>query len=728
MPSAPTPFTGLTHEDPTHVGDHRLLARLGSGGMGTVYLARSSGGRTVALKTVHPRIAASADTTFRTRFQLETDAARVIGDRYGARVFGADPLAATPWLATEYVLGPQLDEAVRLTGPLPELLVRSLGAHLAQALTQLHRSAIVHRDLKPSNIMLTATGPKLIDFGIARALGDGRLTSTGTAAGTPAYMSPEQASGQEHTPVGDVFALASVLVFAASGHGPFGAGRPADLLYRVRYADPDLTGVPQALTPLLTRCLSKDPAVRPSTMELASLLTPPAPTTSTFPDLLPHPVLADIARRTTAVWQDPPPRVEAPETSPGTAPPQPAPRAVSRRTLLALTGTSVLATGGGLWAWLSTRDRTDAPDAKPSPAQPPAPLWAASGSLPGPDAIPMRVGAELVMSSGTVVNAVDAETGASRWLNNADKSPWQVTTDGKTVYALRIPAADDRIKTLSIETLPQESEKKKPPVLTLASLDGTEALNQLLCVEGDTVYLIAKSAAGAQWFLVAASLRSGRELWRREEAAPAQTARKPGVTWGEIVKGGLLLCHGAPDSLVLSLHDPATGAERWRRADLSVQGMPPYRPATDDDHVYVGANTLQALRLADGATAWSFGAGRDMGKKPYGFRRYGLPAVADGVVYAVEAVRGIVAVDARTGAERWSETPLEDTVPNGDVAPVVSAGLVFSLDKLGLRAVDPRTHRPLWRYPITANILMADPDGKRLYVRDPTRTLALPTS
>ncbi|WP_232542696.1 serine/threonine-protein kinase [Streptomyces sp. QHH-9511] len=233
----------LTHDDPAAIATYRLLARLGSGGMGTVYLARSPGGRTVALKTVHARLA--ADPAFRTRFRLETDAARIIGARHGAAVVDADPLAETPWLATEYVLGPPLDDAVALAGPLPEPTVRALGAALAGGLAQLHSSDVVHRDLKPSNVLVTAYGPKIIDFGIARAAGDDHLTRTGAAAGTPAFMSPEQAGGQEHTPAGDVFALAGVLVFAATGHGPFGTGAPADLLYRVRYADPDLTGLPR---------------------------------------------------------------------------------------------------------------------------------------------------------------------------------------------------------------------------------------------------------------------------------------------------------------------------------------------------------------------------------------------------------------------------------------------------------------------------------------------------
>ncbi|MGW2714059.1 serine/threonine-protein kinase [Streptomyces sp. NPDC001356] len=206
----------LTHDEPETIGPYRPVVRLGSGGVGTVYLARNAGGRTVALKTMHARIA--SDPAFRTRFRLETDAARVVGERYGAGVVDADPRAETPWFASEYVLGPPLDEAVELCGPLLETSVRVLGAALCGALAQLHASDVVHRDLKPSNILITAYGPKVVDFGIARAAGDDRLTRIGVAVGTPAFMSPEQAGGQEHSTAGDVFALAGVLVFAATGH------------------------------------------------------------------------------------------------------------------------------------------------------------------------------------------------------------------------------------------------------------------------------------------------------------------------------------------------------------------------------------------------------------------------------------------------------------------------------------------------------------------------------
>ncbi|WP_394429752.1 serine/threonine-protein kinase [Streptomyces sp. SGAir0957] len=298
----------LAHDDPAVLGPYRLIARLGSGGMGTVYVARSAGGRTVALKTMHARIA--EDAAARTRFRLEVDAARVIGGQFGAKVFDADPLAVPrPWFATEYVLGPALDEAVEAVGPLPEQAVRALGAALCAALGQLHRGEVVHRDLKPSNLLITGHGPKVIDFGIARAIGDDRLARTGSAVGTPGFMSPEQATGLAHGAAGDVFALAGVLVYAARGSGPFGRGPAADLLHRVRYGEPDLTGVPAALVPVLARCLDKDPARRPTTGHLAAQLHDGR---GEFADHLPPALLAELGRRAAEVWQLRPQRLPAP--------------------------------------------------------------------------------------------------------------------------------------------------------------------------------------------------------------------------------------------------------------------------------------------------------------------------------------------------------------------------------------------------------------------------------
>ncbi|MGW7456550.1 protein kinase domain-containing protein [Streptomyces sp. NPDC054797] len=732
-PAAPAPRSALaplTHDDPESLGDFRLLARLGSGGMGTVYLARSAGGRTAALKTVHARIA--ADTSFRTRFRLESDAARVIGDRYGARVFAADALAATPWLATEYVIGPQLDEAVRLGGPLPERCVRALGADLARALGQLHGSDVVHRDLKPSNIMVTATGPKVIDFGIARALGDERLTGTGTAAGTPAYMSPEQAGGLEHSPAGDVFALAGVLVFAAAGHGPFGGGQAADLLYRVRYAQPDLSGVPAGLAPLLARCLVKDPAQRPTTAELAELL---ASDGGSFADGLPQPVLADIARRSAAVWQEPPPRLAAPaEEATSVADGG----GMSRRRLLAVGGATAggvaLAAGGGLWALLGGRDRgkdkgkDKAADGKqPTLQSPPDPLWKADMGHPLVGGHPLRVGGMLVTVVGVATHGISPQDGTYMTDFFKLEDTWRFATDGKALYAVRDAAAAD--KALAVVARSAENGREQDPLVRLPAYDGTDVLNQILGVDGDTVFLCARSAGSGQWSVLAASLKTGKELWRQPTAAPSKDAvelKHPTTVRAQAVGGGVLLWQRAEqgDALRVSLHDAGSGAERWT-ASLSAPGATPFLPATDESHVYLGAETVQALRLTDGRPAWSFGEGRDVGRV-VGQRRYGIPTVRDGVVYVVEGTRGIVALDARTGGLRWAESAPEGTDPHRDIAPVVTAKHVYSMDAAGLRAVDSRSHRAVWRYETKADILTPDPQAKQLYLREQRALIALP--
>ncbi|MFD9723269.1 PQQ-binding-like beta-propeller repeat protein [Streptomyces sp. NPDC059072] len=736
MHPLPAPLAPLTHDDPGQLGDYRLLARLGSGGMGTVYLARAAGGRTVALKTVHARIA--ADTAFRTRFRLESDAARVIGDRYGARVFDADPLAPTPWLATEYVIGPRLDEAVRLGGPLPEALVRALGAGLAQALGQLHRSDVVHRDLKPSNIMVTAAGPKVIDFGIARALGDQRLTSTGAAAGTPAYMSPEQAGGLEHTPAGDVFALAGVLVFAACGHGPFGGGQAADLLYRVRYAEPDLTGVPAGLAALLARCLSKDPELRPGTAELAQLL---GPGPAAFADALPQPVLADIARRAAAVWQDPPPRLPVPATAPDTVPP--AEPDLSRRRMLRLSGAAVVAgtaltAGGGWWAWRASRPRGKPAKTGTELAAAPQASWWSDVWAPPVMPEPLWVNGTLAIADRTAIRTINTDTGRqlpAYYKGYEDR--WRIGTDGKIFYGLGAEDSLDKAVTLCV--LPQRSvepgKEVFPPFMSLPAYDGTQVLTQILCVDGDTVYLHAKAASGGQWSVVAASVKSGKELWRQPSTAPKPPApttnnvkvRQPAVIRLRPVRDGVLLWQRLErgDDVRLSLHDTATGAERWTTT-VTAPGATPDQPATDDDHVYVGAAELQALRLQDGKPAWSFGAGRDVGRVPDKQRRYGLPTVRDGVVHAVEGSLGIVALDARTGTERWRETPPEGTVPNRETALVATAGHVYAADTQGVRAVDTRTHRTAWRYASQALALTTDPTAGFLYIREQSRLTALP--
>ncbi|MGX7828118.1 serine/threonine-protein kinase [Actinokineospora sp. 24-640] len=252
------------------IGAYQIVGRLGGGAMGTVHLARSPGGRLVAVKVVRPDLA--EDARFRERFRREIAMARAVGGFWTAAVVDADPDAERPWLATEYVPGPDLHEAVRSTGALPQDAVRGLAAGLAEALAAIHAAGLVHRDLKPSNVLLAADGPRVIDFGISKALeGDG-LTATGMVVGTPGYLSPEQIEGREVGPASDVFAFGAVVVFAASGRNPFGEGDTAALLYRAVHTRPDLRDVPHDLRDLVSRCLERKAALRPSAPELVAAL------------------------------------------------------------------------------------------------------------------------------------------------------------------------------------------------------------------------------------------------------------------------------------------------------------------------------------------------------------------------------------------------------------------------------------------------------------------------
>lgn len=225
----------------------------------------------MAVKVVRSELA--EESGFRARFAREIAAARNVGGSYTAAVIDSDPEARLPWMATAYVPGPSLAEAVHDDGPLPVKTVLALAAGLAEALAAIHRVEVVHRDLKPSNVLLAADGPRVIDFGISQAVDRSVLTETGAVLGSPGFMSPEQARGQRR--VGqptDVFSLGAVLTFAATGIGPFGAGRTPALLYRVVNEEPDLTQVPARLRPLIARCLEKDPASRPAAAEVLELL------------------------------------------------------------------------------------------------------------------------------------------------------------------------------------------------------------------------------------------------------------------------------------------------------------------------------------------------------------------------------------------------------------------------------------------------------------------------
>ncbi|MEV7275742.1 bifunctional serine/threonine-protein kinase/ABC transporter substrate-binding protein [Streptomyces sp. NPDC093111] len=341
----------LKKADPSSIAGYRLLGRLGTGGMGVVYLARSSGGALAALKLI--RAEHATDPGFRERFRREARAAERITGRWVVRVLGADPEAREPWLATEFVPGPSLAEAVAAHGALPEPTVRALGARLADALDGMHGAGLVHRDVKPGNVLLALDGPRLIDFGIARVSGATALTATDAMIGTPGFLAPEQArvtGAGEVGPSSDVFSLGCVLAYALAGRRPFGTGPVAAVVYRTVHEEPDLDDVPDTLLPLVTACLAKDPALRPTAREVRDRLgAADQPARDWLPAGLPALIATGSARVLDLPVAEPTLLVA------GEEPPGP-----SRRRLLIAGSAAAVASAGGLTAWLLGRDPSGA--------------------------------------------------------------------------------------------------------------------------------------------------------------------------------------------------------------------------------------------------------------------------------------------------------------------------------------------------------------------------------
>ncbi|GAA2777246.1 serine/threonine-protein kinase [Kitasatospora sp. CM 4170] len=313
----PPVFQPLHPDDPREVGGYRLFARLGAGGMGRVYLSYTPGGRPVALKVVRPEFA--EDGEFRRRFAQEVTNAQRIHGLYTAQVIDSGVDAEAPWLVTAYVPGPSLQQVVRENGPLPVRTVLLLMGGIAEALQAIHSVEVVHRDLKPANVLVAGDGPRVIDFGIARAADATALTGTGYRIGSPAFMSPEQAQGRPVTPATDVFALGALAAYVAGGTAPFGDGPDTAVLYRVVHEQPELEGVPADLRELVLRCLAKSPEDRPKPAEIIEIARnhPSVGGQLRFADdWLPKQVNTEITRRSDLPKTPPTPLPAAPATPP----------------------------------------------------------------------------------------------------------------------------------------------------------------------------------------------------------------------------------------------------------------------------------------------------------------------------------------------------------------------------------------------------------------------------
>lgn len=713
----------LLPDDPERLGEYTLLGRLGAGGMGTVFLARTAGGRLAAVKTVRSDLRDQPE--YRQRLRLEAEAARTLGAEHTAAFLGADPDTARPWLATAYLIGPSLREAVVAGGPLPEPVVRGLGSALAAALAALHRTGLVHRDVKPSNVLITAQGPRLIDFGLAQAPGSPRLTEAGGLAGTPAYMSPEQTRGGPPGPEGDVFALAAVLVFASTGHGPYDArGRQSTLELLRQGADPDLTGLPDGLRGTLTACLSPEPGDRPAPGRLRDAWG--LFDAGEFVELLPQALLADLSRRIGDV------------TTVATAPLRaPAPRrALSRRTLIAGTAATALTTVAGasaLWATgnrpgsgsgSGSGNRTAAPGPGRSsrpPGSPPAPLW----SVPSPfSAAPVVTSGEVLIHTSDVLRGISTTDGRILWETQTAK--------------VDVVVAGDRLAGLVFDEdgnagagfLDPDTGRLPADAADPAVLGGLTHTTQLLAADAECLYLKAYFRSSdrqqeQEAWLLSYELGARKLRWRtRIEGAVLDSLGS--LMMSSVISGGRLVCSDPARVFAVDLRD---GRVLWTcrvRTDQEATstdksgGINP--PVVSDRHVFDFEERITAVDLLTGAVAWKL--------EPEAPKLLSSPVCVNGTVYVADGE--LQAFDESTGKKVWTHDP--GAYVSMLAAPAPFGGELYAAvggEGQAVVAVDVAARRVAWtlaagavNMPDGASMIVQR--GNRLYPQTVDRLAAVP--
>jgi outer membrane protein assembly factor BamB len=661
----------LTAADPQVIGEFRLRARLGAGGMGQVFLATSPGGRMVAVKVIHSEFA--RDEEFVRRFRAEVDAARRVSGLYTAPVVAAGVDDRSPWLATAFVPGPSLDGLVRQYGPLPVPALWRLAAGLADALRAIHAAGLVHRDLKPANVLLASDGPRVIDFGIARALADSRLTATGSIIGTPSFMSPEQVEGAVTGPPSDVFSLGSVLAFAASGSSPFSGGpgvSSASVMYRIVHTLPELAMVPAEVRELVQACLAKEPMWRPDLGQVAARCAQAAeqlglPPAIFWPSEVGRVIDAQqavLAAQVQDIWVAAPAGVPAFPAGPAAMPARPP--------------------AGASWAGGQEAGRNLTAPARPGSSGPTGPWgpprqpdWARDPGRTGPSArsglTAGRIGRRALLIGGGAAAGVAAAGGVAAWLTSrpAPSAPPSASSQsgpaarGGTVHQVTSGSGGDG------------TGGTGPGSLAWTFTMGNIA-DSIPYVANGVVYV-----GNQDNFLHAVSATTGKQVWKSPvgDVHPAP----------ELVGG--MLCAVADGGQFSVLH-PATGTVAWR---LSSQVVPqPVRNwASAGSSVFL-ATTLQtplnAYDAVTGSVRQSFGsAGQFWG---------GCFGVAGGVLYAMEELGALHAYSVSSGADLW------DSSPNvGDpliVRLIIDGGSIYlTTDDGTLYSFSAANGKQNWSYP-----------------------------
>ncbi|MEV7925441.1 PQQ-binding-like beta-propeller repeat protein [Kitasatospora sp. NPDC088779] len=608
------------------IGPYRVLRRLGAGGMGNVYLATTDSGRPIAVKTVQQQYAADAD--FRRRFTQEVAAARAVNGAYTVALVDADTEAELPWLATEFVVGPSLHEAVARHGPLTGPALQVLGAGLVEALTAIHRARIIHRDLKPSNILITRDGPRVIDFGISKPTADAQPTVSGETIGTPGFMSPEHAAGEDLTPSSDLFSLGAVLAFAATGRPPFGEGPAAALIYRSAEETPDLDGVPSDLVGLLVRCLDRDPARRPAPAELAAAFRyGPAVGTDWMGEA--ERTVRQRERHLAQALRDPN----------GT-----------RRRLLVLGGTllATAAAGGATRAlWPDPADGT------------PPTAW--SVTLPRTGMAPVSCGpAAAVCADRTGVVGYARTDGRTLWSSDAQTGILSVG-DGSRVWTVDsagvVQARDARNGTTlwrGAETVPGAQSVALP-------------LPGLLLVTGKDSTLHAYDAT------------DGGQLWTNATLGNTFHLQSTAAA-------GLLVVMLPPDQVTVTsgaYHftaiDRATGRQRW-----SLDALDLYAPPTGSRlYALTSDMALASVDGQDGASVWSRPTGLPQARATLYFESYQgslslhqdvVTCLPPGIVTALDERVNTAAFDSAQGTRLWGGQHSGSVIGSADAAGVLVLG------------------------------------------------------
>ncbi|MBO2451931.1 PQQ-binding-like beta-propeller repeat protein [Actinomadura barringtoniae] len=665
-------MAALEPDDPGHVGRYRLLSRLGEGGMGRVYLGASPAGRAVAIKVVRPELA--DDHTFRARFRAEVEAARRVSGAFTSPVVDADPDGTVPWLATAYVNGLNLKDAVARHGPMPEPLLRTLGAGLGEALIAIQQNGLLHRDLKPANILLAKDGPRVIDFGISRAADGTRLTSEGQFMGTPGYMPPEQIRGEELTSAADVFAFGAVLAYAATGRPPFGLGPVHTVIHRTLHEPPDLDGVPRALSAMVAACLSRDPADRPRVALLPQLLAAQPLANGWLPDAIgrelddrEHTLVLDLKAIS---------------------------RARTRRRLL-LGGAAVAglaAVGGGTAMALAGTD--DGEPGLPTPAL----RWKARLPTGGDFLSPLAFEHAVVVNAYlTKSTAYDTATG---------RELWSAKLDGTTDSALMYVPQSTALVALDPATRAQRWRAPLPVGYDLRGIRGPKDGTVIGVVDG-TGTVIGYDA------------RSGAQLWAHR--APPGTELQ-GVQGGSLIAKSGKGDDGKTFGTLFALAT-ATGEPRWTRqyanSDMTMPGSGDvifnnqsgsaldalsastgrtlWTANIQDGEItvangmaYVAGSTLHALDLATGQEKWSH-------VPAVPSTNYRTFLASGRFAYTLDN-RTLLALDARTGRRLWSaSTPGDDKAPLLALGGLVLTAVAGSTGP-GLYGWDATTGRLVWSY------------------------------